>query len=91
MHPNVAGALLNSAIYLLCVFVAGIVTAHPFAWKEALVAMGITYLSHYAGMNVALGKHQHQPALLYIANLPLRASVLSMTVMATDMPFLGRG
>ena len=48
MHPNVAGALVNSAIYLLCVFVAGIVTGHPMAWKQALAAMGITYASHVA-------------------------------------------
>jgi hypothetical protein len=48
MHPNIIGALINSALYLACVFIAGIVTAHPLAWKLALVAMGMTYLSHYA-------------------------------------------
>jgi NAD(P)-dependent dehydrogenase (short-subunit alcohol dehydrogenase family) len=30
-------------------------------------------------------------AILYMANLPLDANVLSMTVMATGMPFVGRG
>jgi NAD(P)-dependent dehydrogenase (short-subunit alcohol dehydrogenase family) len=30
-------------------------------------------------------------AVLYMANLPLDANVLSMTVMATTMPFVGRG
>jgi NAD(P)-dependent dehydrogenase (short-subunit alcohol dehydrogenase family) len=30
-------------------------------------------------------------AVLYMANLPLSANVLSMTVMATKMPFVGRG
>ena len=30
-------------------------------------------------------------AVLYIANLPLEANVLFMTVMATKMPFVGRG
>jgi NAD(P)-dependent dehydrogenase (short-subunit alcohol dehydrogenase family) len=30
-------------------------------------------------------------AVLYMANLPLSANVLSMTVMATNMPFVGRG
>jgi NAD(P)-dependent dehydrogenase (short-subunit alcohol dehydrogenase family) len=30
-------------------------------------------------------------AVLYMANLPLDANVLSMTVMATSMPFVGRG
>ena len=30
-------------------------------------------------------------AVLYMANLPLDTNVLTMTVMATQMPFLGRG
>ena len=30
-------------------------------------------------------------AVLYMAGLPLDANVLFMTVMATDMPFVGRG
>lgn len=30
-------------------------------------------------------------AILYMANLPLDANVLSLTVMATKMPFVGRG
>jgi NADP-dependent 3-hydroxy acid dehydrogenase YdfG len=30
-------------------------------------------------------------AVLYMANLPLDVNVLFMTVMATEMPFVGRG
>jgi hypothetical protein len=30
-------------------------------------------------------------AVLYMANLPLASNVLFMTVMATKMPFVGRG
>jgi hypothetical protein len=30
-------------------------------------------------------------ALVYMAGLPLDANVLQMTVMATTMPFVGRG
>jgi hypothetical protein len=30
-------------------------------------------------------------AVLYMANLPREANVLSMTLMATKMPFVGRG
>ena len=30
-------------------------------------------------------------AVLYMASLPLDANVLFMTVMATKMPFVGRG
>jgi hypothetical protein len=48
MHPNFVGALLNSALYLVSVFVAGLMTGHKFAWQCAVVAMGVTYLSHVA-------------------------------------------
>jgi hypothetical protein len=30
-------------------------------------------------------------SVLHMANLPLQANVLFMTVMATQMPFVGRG
>jgi NADP-dependent 3-hydroxy acid dehydrogenase YdfG len=30
-------------------------------------------------------------AVLHMASLPLEANVLTMTVMATNMPFVGRG
>jgi hypothetical protein len=30
-------------------------------------------------------------AVLYMANLPLDANVATMTVLATKMPFVGRG
>ena len=30
-------------------------------------------------------------AVLYMANLPLDANVATMTVLATTMPFVGRG
>ena len=50
MHPNVAGALLNSALYLLCVFVAGMVSAHPMAWKLAIATMGLTFFCNVAGI-----------------------------------------
>jgi NADP-dependent 3-hydroxy acid dehydrogenase YdfG len=30
-------------------------------------------------------------AVAYMAELPLESNVLSMTVMATEMPFVGRG
>jgi len=30
-------------------------------------------------------------AVLYMAGLPLEANVLSLTVMATKMPYVGRG
>lgn len=47
MNPAVVGALLNSALYLLTVFVAGLVTGHPIAAKCAVAAFGVTYLAYH--------------------------------------------
>lgn len=52
MNPFTLGAIINSALYLSAVFVAGISTDHPDAWKLAIVAIGMTYLSHVFGMFV---------------------------------------
>lgn len=40
------GLLLNSALYLTGVFVAGMMTHDGAAWKLALVAAGVSYLSY---------------------------------------------
>ncbi|MBS1831597.1 MAG: 3-oxoacyl-ACP reductase, partial [Acidobacteria bacterium] len=39
----------------------------------------------------AMEASQVADAVLYMADLPLTANVLTMTVMATKMPFVGRG
>jgi hypothetical protein len=44
-----AGVLLNSALYLTAVLVAGIATNHGAAWRVAIAAMGVTFLSHLLG------------------------------------------
>jgi hypothetical protein len=40
------GVLLNSALYLSACFVAGLVLHNPVAWRLAIAAMGVTYLSY---------------------------------------------
>lgn len=42
------GCLLNSALFLTCVFVTGLVTGHVVARDLAIAAMGVTYLSYMA-------------------------------------------
>ena len=53
-----------------------------------------------SGVNQADGSTRVEPtidvkdvanAVLYMASLPLSSNVLSMTVMATKMPLIGRG
>jgi ABC-type proline/glycine betaine transport system permease subunit len=47
MNPALLfGAMLNSALYLIAVFVAGIVTGHDGAWQLAIFALGLTYVSY---------------------------------------------
>ena len=52
------------------------------------------------GVMQADGSHKPEPrmdvehvarAIVYMASLPLEANVQFMTVMATNMPFIGRG
>lgn len=37
--------IINSALYLIGVFVAGLLTNHPRAWALALITAGLCYLS----------------------------------------------
>jgi hypothetical protein len=45
------GLQLNSALYLVSAFGAGIILERPAAWRLALAAMGITYLSYLVQYN----------------------------------------
>lgn len=40
------GVLLNSALYLIMCFVAGILTGNPMAWKLAVASVGLCYVSY---------------------------------------------
>lgn len=42
------GVYINSALYLAGVFTAGVLFAHPWAWKLALMAAGFAYLTYLA-------------------------------------------
>lgn len=44
----VVACLLNAAMYLTAVFVAGLVTNNPLAWKLAIISMGLASLSYIA-------------------------------------------
>ena len=45
MNLILISGMINSALYLTGVFVAGIVTNNPGAWKMALLAAALCYLS----------------------------------------------
>lgn len=42
------GLIVNSALYLAAVFVAGLLTQNAWAWQAAIGTMGVTYLSYAA-------------------------------------------
>lgn len=44
----IVAALVNGAMYLTAVFVAGLVTQNSLAWKLAIVAMGFAFLGYVA-------------------------------------------
>ena len=75
---------------------------HDIACSQIDIGNALTELAARMGKGVpqADGAVQVEPlmdvahvgrAVLYMANLPLEANVLFMTIMATEMPFVGRG
>lgn len=48
MNHAIVGAMLNSALYLTAVFVAGLTTGNRHAALFAIAALGVTYLSYLA-------------------------------------------
>jgi hypothetical protein len=42
----IVGAMVNSALYLAGLLIAGFVAGNDWAWKGAIAAAGITYLSY---------------------------------------------
>lgn len=44
----IIAALLNAGLYLVCVFIAGLATQNPLAWKLAIVSMGFAFLGYVA-------------------------------------------
>lgn len=45
MNLALISGMINSALYLIGVFIAGIVTHNPWAWKFALLTAALCYLS----------------------------------------------
>lgn len=69
---GIIGTMVNSALYLLCVFVAGLVTGHVWAWKFAVAAMGVTYLSHFLAS--AGGEYMKRAPYFVVASIALGAA-----------------
>ena len=76
--------------------------AHNIACGQIDIGNAATAMTAHmhSGARQADGSHKMEPtidvrhvaeAVLYMARLPLEANVLSITVMATHMPFVGRG
>jgi ABC-type enterobactin transport system permease subunit len=46
MNIFAIGAIVNGALYLVAVFVAGLLTGHIGSMRLAIVTLGLAYLSH---------------------------------------------
>ena len=57
----------------------------------ARMAQGVPQANGQIAVEPLMDVEHVANAVLYMANLPLDANVLFMTVMATKMPFVGRG
>jgi NADP-dependent 3-hydroxy acid dehydrogenase YdfG len=52
---------------------------------------GVPQANGEIGIEATMDPQHVADAVLHMANLPLATNVLFMTVMATKMPFVGRG
>lgn len=50
MQFMIAGAMINSWLYLAAVFIAGFMDGKDVAWKLDIAAIGVTYLSYLAAI-----------------------------------------
>jgi NADP-dependent 3-hydroxy acid dehydrogenase YdfG len=57
----------------------------------AAMAVGVPQASGEIAAEAVMDVERVADAVLHMANLPLDANVLFMTIMATKMPFVGRG
>jgi NADP-dependent 3-hydroxy acid dehydrogenase YdfG len=57
----------------------------------SVMATGVLQASGQVAIEPTVDVQHVVAAVLYMASLPLDANVLFMTVMATKMPFVGRG
>jgi hypothetical protein len=73
MHPNFAGALINSALYLVAVFVAALTSGNQFALRSAIATVGITYIAHVLQFTAA---QTQSPGMLTAANSVTWLSIL---------------
>ena len=61
MNLPVIGAMINSALYLVAVFIAAFIMGKDLAWKLDVAACGITYLSY---VMMAAGQVREKPAMM---------------------------
>lgn len=63
------GAMLNSALYLEACFMAGLFLGNPVAWRLAIAAMGVTYLSYCAAFIEHRSRYYLLPASIVLGAL----------------------
>ena len=84
MHANIIGAIVNSAIYILLVFVAGLVRGYPVAWKLAIATAGVTYLSHLVS---GLASARNNAAVMHVATFFVGVSIGLGMIAGLDLLF----
>lgn len=55
MQLMAIGGIVNSALYIAGVFLAGLATGNDVVWKAAIATAGLTYLSYLANMALLAG------------------------------------
>ena len=51
MNLLVIGLYINSALYLIGCFAAGFMLQNPWAWKQALISAGLSFVTYNLQLN----------------------------------------
>lgn len=72
MNLVLIAGIINSALYLTSVFIAGIVTNNPTAWRLAIATYGICYLA--ALVQVTVPTYRTTAIILVILSIAFGAA-----------------
>lgn len=67
--------LVSSSLYLVGVFIAGLVTGVPLAWKGALITLGLSYLT-FLLQTLEVAPHERETFRKLVAVLVMITIVL---------------
>lgn len=60
----VVGLYISSTLYIVGVFVGGLLTQHTWAWRLAIVTAGINYFAYLAQLSPSVSRSEHRALVI---------------------------